>query len=175
MGSLCIKPHGFSTLELLFTVAIAAVLAAMAVPGFAELRRSAAISSGANQLLWALHYARSSSLLRGVPTVVCLSEDGASCLTGAREAGSGWLVFHDVDRSSPPQIGGADEPLRSVHLPPDITVRGSRAAVTYWPARQAGTTGTFTLCATRGRMDGRAVVVSQTGRPRVAGAVTCAP
>jgi hypothetical protein len=45
-----------------------------------------------------------------------------------------------------------------------VAVRSSRAAVTFWPVAMAGTTGTFTFCA---GADGRAVVISQTGRPRV--------
>lgn len=167
--------QGFMLLELLIVLLLVAVLAAFAVPGFGELRRSVGISTGANQMVWALHYARSAALLRGLPTVVCLSADGMSCLAGASGAGAGWIIFHDRERGSPIQFGGADELLRDVRLSPGFTVRGTRAAVTYWPASRAGTTATFTVCAVQGRPEGRSVVVSQTGRPRAGGAVACAP
>lgn len=166
--------RGFTAFELLTVLAISALLAALASPSFSELRRSAGVVSSANQMLWALHYARTSSLVRNLPTAVCLSADGANCLTSTAATGSGWLVFYDVERSLPPQIAGADELLRSVQLPPGFTVHGTRAGVTFWPASRSGTTATFTICPERGRPEGRAIVVSQTGRPRVTGAVSCA-
>ena len=168
------KDRGFTALELLVVIAIAAVLVAMAAPSFSGLRRTASIGSAANQLLWALHYARSTAILRNVPAVVCLSADGARCLTSAGTPASGWLVFLDQQRSSPVQLNAADELLRNIPLPSQVTVQGTRAAVTFWPTARAGTTSTFKLCDARGDPRGKAVVVSQTGRPRVAdGDATC--
>jgi len=162
------KDRGFTALELLVVVAIGAVLVAMAVPSFSELRRSASISSSANQLLWALHYARSQAILRNVPAVVCLSANGATCVTSAGTAAAGWLVFLEQQRSIPVQFNTTDELLRAIQLPPQVAVQGTRAAVTFWPTARAGTTSTFKLCDARGDPRGKAVVVSQTGRPRVA-------
>ena len=175
MVSLRSRRRGYTTLELLTVLAIAGILAALAAPSFAELKRGAGVTAGANQMLWALHYARSAAILRNVPTVVCLTADGTTCLTAAGAQGSGWLIFHDSDRSAPPRLSPADQLLHASTLPPGFKVSGTRAAVTYWPIARAGTTGTFKLCATQGAAMGRAVVVSQTGRPRVEGAVSCAP
>jgi type IV fimbrial biogenesis protein FimT len=174
MVTLRARLRGFTAFELLTVLAISALLAALASPSFGELRRSAGVVSSANQMLWALHYARTSSLVRNLPTAVCLSADGANCLTSTAATGSGWLVFYDLERSLPPQIAGSDELLRSVQLPPGFTVRGTRSGVTFWPASRSGTTATFTICPDRGRPEGRAIVVSQTGRPRVTGAASCA-
>ena len=162
------KDCGFTALELLIVVAIAAVLVAMAAPSFSELRRTASLGSSANQLLGALHHARSTAILRNVPAVVCLSADGRSCLSSAGTPGSGWLVFLDQERGSPVQLNAADELLRSAPLPSQVTVQGTRAAVTFWPTARAGTTSTFKLCDVHGDPRGKSVVVSQTGRPRVA-------
>ena len=162
------EDRGFTALELLVVVALTAVLVAMATPSFSELRRAASIGSSANQLLWALHYARSTAVTRNVPAVVCLSADGARCLTSTGTPGTGWLVFLDRQRGSPVQLNMADELLRVIPLPSQVTVQGTRAAVTFWPTARAGTTSTFKLCDARGDPRGKAVVVSQTGRPRVA-------
>ena len=86
MVTLRTKLRGFTTLELLVVLAISALLATLAAPSFGELRRSAGVISSANQMLWSLHYARSSSLVRNLPAAVCLSADGAHCLTSAAAA-----------------------------------------------------------------------------------------
>lgn len=169
-------PWGFTTLELLVVMSIAAILVAVAVPSFGQLRRAASIGSSANQLLWALHYARSSAIARNQPAVLCLSADGATCLTSAGAVGSGWLVFVDRRHTLPVQLNAGDEALRSIPLPSMVTVQGTRSAVTFWPTARAGTTATFKLCDARRDPRGKAVVVSQTGRPRVEqGDAACAP
>jgi type IV fimbrial biogenesis protein FimT len=150
--------RGFSAVELLAATAVLAVLASFAVPTYVRVGRSMSLSAAANEMLWALHLARSTALLRAQPVAVCLTADGEHCLvSGARQA-SGWLVF--VDRED-----GEGEVLRRLSLAPGLSVRATRLTVTYWPTAMAGTTGTFTFCAAGGA--GRAVVISQTGRPRV--------
>lgn len=152
--------RGYSAVELLIVTVVVAVLASFAVPTYVRLSRSASLSTAANQMLWALHLARSTSILRGKEVVVCLSADGAECLGAAAQRATGWLVV------------AGDDVLRQLPVPPGVTVRGTRAAVTFWPVAMAGTTGTFTFCA---GAEGRAVVISQTGRPRVESkGVSCA-
>jgi hypothetical protein len=53
--------------------------------------------------------------------------------------------------------------------PPDkhIDLRANRNAVIYWPVALAGTTASFVFCDERGARAARAIIVSQTGRPRV--------
>jgi len=156
--------RGFSAMELLVVTAVLAVLAGLAVPTYVRLTRAANLSAAANQMLWALHLARSTSILRGEAVAVCLTADGTSCLSSAASHASGWLVFRDHEPRVPVRVDEGDEVLRQLAAPPGVVVRGSRAAVTFWPVAMAGTTGTFTFCA--GDV-GRAVVLSQTGRPRV--------
>jgi type IV fimbrial biogenesis protein FimT len=165
--------RGLSAVELLAVTAVLAVLVSVAVPAYVRLSRSVSLSTAANEMLWALHLARSTAVLRAQPVAVCLTADGEHCLaTGAHRA-SGWLVFVDRDPRVPVRVDGGDEVLRRLSLAPGLSVRATRLAVTYWPTPTGGTTGTFTFCA--GHDGGRAVVISQTGRPRVEGAgATCA-
>lgn len=170
--------NGFSLIECLVVLAIAAVLAAVAVPSFSDTRREAALTASVNQLLGALHFARSAAILSNTPTVVCLTADGAQCADrSAGESIQGWLVFRNTDRESPPTLDAADELLRRSELPDDVFLQASRAALTFWPTARAGTTGTFTLCSRQQPLASRKVVVSQTGRPRIAdpNASECAP
>jgi type IV fimbrial biogenesis protein FimT len=160
--------RGVTALELLVVVAVAAVLATLAVPSFGSLRRAASVSAATNQLLWALHFARSSAILNGLPVTLCLSKDDATCLESAVTAGTGWLVFYQPSGRVAARPASDHPLLHSFRLPADVTVHGTRAAITFWPVTRAGTTGTFDVCNVGATPRGRAVVVSQTGRPRVA-------
>jgi type IV fimbrial biogenesis protein FimT len=171
MASRVRRERGFSVLELMVVLTVATVLVTLAAPSFARMKRAASLSAATNQLLWALNFARSAAVLNSVPVTLCLSGDGESCLDSAAAVGIGWLVFYQSQ-------GPAESPLlHTFRLPGAVAVRGTRAAVTFWPVARAGTTSTFDLCVgERGAVQGRAVVVSQTGRARVAmEEAACAP
>ncbi|MGQ0836086.1 MAG: GspH/FimT family pseudopilin [Gammaproteobacteria bacterium] len=158
--------RGISLWESLATLSIVATLTAAALPSFDDTFARARLVTGVNSMVGSLHFARSAAILRNIPTAVCLSGDGARCLEAAGTAARGWLVFYDVQRGGPVRIDAPDTLLRRIELPGRITVQGSRAAVTYWPTARAGTTSTFLVCHAARPREGRAVVVSQTGRPR---------
>lgn len=168
--------RGFTMIELLVTLAVAAVLMSLAVPGFAALARSFGLSSAANELLSALYMARSAAVLRGLPVAVCLTSDDSTCVTTPGQAATGWLVFvadSGAAAASRPAVVG--EVLSRFRLSGRLAVSASRPTVTFWPVARAGTTGTFDLCDVGGAGAGRSIVVSQTGRPRVsAEAASCA-
>jgi type IV fimbrial biogenesis protein FimT len=169
------RATGFTVVELMLALGIAALLVTLAVPGFAGLRRSADMSSAANELLWALHHARSSAGLRGLPVTVCLTADERSCLVRPDGPAPGWLVFQAVSPSAVAQPPSPSAVMHRFRLPADITVTATRPAVTFWPVARAGSTSTFELCEVTNATRGRSIVVSQTGRPRVAAeAPSCA-
>jgi type IV fimbrial biogenesis protein FimT len=161
--------QGIALWELLGVVSIAALLAALAVPGFKEARQSAVLTAAVNQMVGSLHFARSAAILRNVPAVLCLSVEGQQCIERLEEAATGWLIFLDFQRSSPPRLDREDQRLRWVSIPADVSLQATRPALTYWPTARNGTTGTFTFCnVMRSGSTGRSVIVSQTGRPRTA-------
>ncbi len=167
------QQRGFTATELLVALAVAGVLMVVAVPGFAALTRSVGLSSAANELLTALHLARSSAVLRGLPVAVCLTADDRTCVAVPDSAATGWLVFvpdGSAVASRPVVVG---QVLSRFKLPPRLTVSASRPTVTFWPVTRAASTSTFDLCDLAGV--GRSIIVSQTGRPRVATeATSCA-
>ena len=159
---------GFTLIELLVVIAVAAILAGLAVPGFGSMRRTAGVSVTASELLGALHFARSAAVLNGEPVTLCLSADQATCVASASASATGWLVFPQPDAGVSDSAAAGQPVLRSFRSPTDVVVQGSRAAVTFWPVTRASTTSTFDVCDVNRKVQGRAVVVSQTGRPRVA-------
>ena len=109
--------------------------------------------------------------------VVPVGRMGSLASQSAAAAGVGWLVFYQPGGRVVTQPAAAPL-LHTFTLPEDVSVHGSRAAVTFWPVARAGTTSTFDLCGigSGASMAGRAVVVSQTGRSRVATEeAACAP
>ena len=164
---------GFTVLELMFVCAIAAVLAGVAAPGFHEYSLNARRTSQLNELVHALHAARSAAIRGGQPVVLCKSSDGAHCTPLASGWDEGWIAFVNRDADSPAVVD-ADEPilLRQSRVG-NLSIRANRGALTYWPFSRAGTTATFIFCDARGLESARAVIVSQTGRPRVARAESC--
>jgi len=164
--------QGISWVELLVVIGIAALLAFMAAPSFSRVRANAASLAASQALLGALHLARSQALLLSQPTVLCLTADGQRCLSDARRfEARGWLVFIDRVRrrvgSGPPQLDRGDELVRRHDAAYPLQLHGTRAAVTYWPVSRAGTTATFTVCDAHALAPVRAVIVSQSGRPRL--------
>jgi type IV fimbrial biogenesis protein FimT len=158
------RAGGFSLLELLMALSILALLVTLAVPSFRALRANAATGAAANELLLALHRARSSALTRGAATVLCLADTAGACLRSG--TAQGYRVFPE----DAPAV-----PLERVRLARGLTLAATRPLITYWPWPRAGTTVTFTLCDARTPSAARQVIVSQTGRPRVqrGGATVC--
>ncbi|MCC7463432.1 MAG: GspH/FimT family pseudopilin [Gammaproteobacteria bacterium] len=159
-----IRQTGLTLFELALALALVAVMTGIASPSLGRWRAQAAVQRHAYALLGALHEARSIAITRGEPVVLCQSAGTTACLAGSAPAG-GWTVFVDRAGGSSARLDAGDELLRSVELPPELRLLGSRRALTYWPVARAGTTATLMLCHAHG--EALAVIVSQTGRPRL--------
>ena len=85
---------GFTLIEMLITIAIAAILMGIAIPSFRYITNSNRIASELNGLLGDLQLARSEAIKEGRTITVCQSNDGASCSNSTSWEG-GWIVFSD--------------------------------------------------------------------------------
>lgn len=159
---------GVTLIELLTVVAVLAILATLTIPAFGGLRRTAGVGAAASALLGALHFARSAAALDGTPVTLCLSADDETCVTSASAQAKGWLVFAQPDAHVTASTMVMPPVLRRFRVADGVVVHGSRAAVTFWPVARTSLTSTFDVCDAKQEIAGRAVVVSQTGRPRVA-------
>jgi prepilin-type N-terminal cleavage/methylation domain-containing protein len=115
---------GFTLVETLVTVAIAAALLAAGVPTMRNLLARHAVAAQANELRDALHLARSEAMKRGGPVILCKTDPVSArlCSTDARVGWQTWMVFADANRSGVYQAG--DAVVRAQATPP------SRMAVT---------------------------------------------
>ncbi len=71
--------RGFTLLELMVTVAVLAIVSAIAIPGFSGLINRDRLTSRANELVATIQYARSEAVRLNGPVMLCPSTDGTSC------------------------------------------------------------------------------------------------
>jgi len=99
------RTRGFTLVELMVTVAVLAIVAVVALPGFTMVFNSNRLSSQANALVASIQHARMEALRLGRPVSVCRSTDATTC------AGSGewsqWIVV------APASGGRAAQVIRS--------------------------------------------------------------
>jgi type IV fimbrial biogenesis protein FimT len=96
-------------MELLFTIAVAAIILSVGVPGFMSFIDNNRAVTHTNDLVTALNLARSEATRRGSTITVCSSTDGVACVPGV-DWSNGWVVrtaAGDVLRSWPKRSGGA--------------------------------------------------------------------
>lgn len=160
--------RGVTLGELAIALAILALLSSLAVPSFRAIERRASLRSASDQLFLALHRARSTSILRNLPAVVCLTADGLHCGQRAGSVAGAWIAFLERTPSSPAWRSPPDDMLHAERLPRGVQVRASRPTVTFWPVARAAATSTFVLCDIERIAPPHAIVVSQSGRARQA-------
>jgi type IV fimbrial biogenesis protein FimT len=152
----------------MITLAIAGILAALAVPSFADLIKNNRMTTQYNEFLASLSIARSEAIKRAITVTVCKSND-QSTPACAGDWHDGWVVFVDNDADGVFDVG-VDEVIR-VHsvLSGGNTLNFARDRISYRSdALATGFTGTFTLCDDRGDSSSKGLVVSNTGRVRQA-------
>ena len=119
------KSQGFTLIELMVTLALAAIVLGLAVPSVSNMIRSNSVISLNNEIVADLQYARSEAIKRNLPVVVCASTNGTSCVGSATNTwDSGWIVFVDVNFDMNPN-GAGDVVIRVSNGSPrdTITVR----------------------------------------------------
>ena len=89
----CPRECGFSLLELLVTLGVAAIVLSVGVPGFVGVVQNNRAATQANEVVTALSLARSEAVRRSARIGVCQSADGLTC--GGAGWEDGWIVFED--------------------------------------------------------------------------------
>jgi type IV fimbrial biogenesis protein FimT len=161
-----VNHRGFSLFELMFTLAIAVIIAFAGVPAMGRLVLDARLTADVNAFVTSIQLARSESAKRGASVVVCKTADGRTCGGKAVHYDAGWIVFVDEDGDDPPELDGSESVLWSYQPASEATIRSNRSRYVFNPYYRRSTNGTVTFCDRRGIAAARAVIVSYTGRPR---------
>ncbi len=161
------RNQGFTLFELLTTLLLVTLIASIAIPSFTATLARQRQRVEINALFHAIHQARKESIMRRKVVSICPSADGSGCAPGENWS-IGWILFENKDRDSPPRVD-PDEPVLVHHRVADrVRIRANRNAFTLRATFLRATNGTFVFCDENAEINPRALVVSYTGRPRVA-------
>jgi type IV fimbrial biogenesis protein FimT len=170
LGRWSMRPRGFTLVELMITIAVAAILLGLGVPSFIEMTVRNRLVTYNNDFIASVNYARSEAIRRGTPVSVCKSSNGTGC---GGTWSDGWIVFVNTDDDSPAAVdaGPPAEPILRVHeaLAGGYTLDANNNFenyVTYRADGSANNIGTFVVCHNGETVGARSVTLTRL-RPRV--------
>lgn len=158
---------GFSLFELIVTLGLVALILTIGVPSFGNIVANQRLRTDVDAVFHAIHLARKESIARRRVVSICPSVDGQQC-DRTRDWSGGWMTFVNIDRDWP-AVRDADEPVLRHNLVASANqVIANRESFSLRSTDLRATNGTLIFCDRSGRARTRAIVVSYTGRPRIA-------
>lgn len=170
------RSAGFSLIELMVTIAVAAILLATAVPAFSNLMAQNELAVASNAARGALMVARETAVMRGRPVSLCAGEPVNGC--SGDWSGGQWLVFRDANHSG--DLDASETVLQHGRVPgagQTVSIDGNgplRSALVYMPLGHAERisgafgAGRLRLCVAQNiAPNARELVISASGRVRM--------
>ncbi len=179
--SICNKrSFGFTLVELIITLAVAAILTTIALPSFRNIMANQRQSGFINEFSGILGYTRSEAIKRSAQVGICSSSNQSTC-SGSATWTDGWIVWINTDESN--TIKDASETLLRVGQKikgVNLAVSSSISSLIYARSgmlEPVGNTARFKFCDNRGTAYGASVDVDSVGRPSItrplSGSLTC--
>jgi type IV fimbrial biogenesis protein FimT len=181
------KQIGFTLLEMMFTIALLAVIVGIGVPNLRDFVRNSRMTSAANDIVTDFNLARSEAVKRRVAVTLCKSQNLADCDADDDDPFNRWIVF--VDDADPAVVEAedgngevdTDEVIlrqREVAETLNVLTPADQIRATFlpsgFPRPGAENVTRFLLCDERGNVVGvggdsaaRAIEILPTGRPTV--------
>ena len=164
------RQGGFTLLELMITLAVAALLLSVGVPSFRGVVMDNRLVTDANLLVTSVKMARSAAVRHQRTATVCASANFDAAVptcSASTDWSAGWIVWVDKDRDAATdanEIISVFGPINSTS-----TLSSTSASAFSYDARGFALTGAgdLTLCDNRSGETGRLIRVNATGRTNV--------
>ena len=160
---------GFTLIELMVTLVVAAILLTVAIPSFQSIVQNNRLITQANELITGINLTRSEAIKRGKSITICSANAGlTACSASTDWAVNGWIMF--IDENGDSTVDAGDTILRVWEALKESSLTGSTTSIVY---RSTGltnlaATATFTLKITGCPITtARQITVLTTGRPNV--------
>lgn len=155
--------RGFTMIELLIAIALAAIIMGLAVPSFMDFMIRNRLNSYNNEFVAALATARSEAVRRGTTVSVCKRASDTSCVGGAWS--NGWLVVVNTANVNPATTAPSG-PVINVHeaLSSGYTLNGNtnyKNYITFNADGSANQNGTFVFCRNSDTASARTAILTR--------------
>lgn len=165
-----LNQQGFTIIELMITVIVASIVAAVAIPSMNQFIKNERLTSFSNTLFGDLYLARSEAVERNQPTIVCASNNATSCTGGSFQ--NGWIVGVDTDGDGTLSTGDINADGTSAllkvqqEIEGDISFNSNLGGLINFDSRgfNPGAVGLISVCDDRGNDHAKAISINRTGR-----------
>lgn len=130
--------RGFTLLELMVTVSVIAILAAIALPSMGWMANMARLNGQADELMATVQMARAEAIRRNARVTVCGTTDGTTCASGT--TWTQWIILgHD-------NVADEDEVIRDTTASGDVQISGPAAGIVFRPSGVLASATSLTVC-----------------------------
>ncbi len=143
------RASGFTIIELIVAVAIAAILLGLGAPSMRTYLENQKVTAVMNTISSGINLARSTAVESRQPVGVCSTTNGTTC-AGVADWDRGWMVWVDSDQSGD-FTAGVDEIVRvDVNQESNMTVTANINRLVYSPSGlltpMPGAVESITIC-----------------------------
>ena len=165
------RERGFTLIELMTILAVAAILLTVATPALQQFVNNSRQTGAVNDFISAMHVARNTAITTNARVTICASSAGTNCEVVAWDRG--WIVF--TDQNSNRNVDAGETIVLTASAIDRLTIQSGEfpSFVTYRPTGRAmtasvtGNSGQFTVCDDRGADHAKAIILDLSGRPRI--------
>lgn len=162
------QSHGFTLIELIIALCMIAILSAYAIPNYRTFQQNQTMTHEINRLVATINHARNQSIIGQDHVILCATGSHEAC-DASSQWHAGWMVFVDRNRN---QAFDAEDLmlLNEMGMDQSLTAQASihRPRIRFDQTGFApGANQTIRFCDERGAEHGKAIIVSNVGRPRL--------
>lgn len=184
MSHLCTKREGvrrsagFTLVELMITVAVMAILAAVATPAMQALIANGRQTGAASELTAAMQVARSEAVRRNSRVTVCATDGSATLATACNNSGTwtNWAILDlGVTAAVAPETTAqavARRVIRNERAPASVQLTGPTGGVLYRPSGRVDAQAVIAACMP-GKKPQQVTVMISGVVTKAQGATTC--